>query len=117
MSHAVGLEDALGLTAYSRPAVYTSTHAPNHDRNLRRISRAIESSLIFGHVRAAGHMASVHEYNCHPYSKGRYLFMHNGEVAMFSSIRRKLLIMDMSNKILILHQVIKLIRSLTEFIV
>ena len=91
MSHAVGLEDALGLTAYSRPAVYTSTHAPNHDRNLRRISRAIESSLIFGHVRAAGHMASVHEYNCHPYSKGRYLFMHNGEVAMFSSIRRKLL--------------------------
>lgn len=90
-SHPVGLEDADKLTAYSRPAVYTTTSAPNHDRNLRRISRALESSLIFGHVRAAGPGASVHEYNAHPFVKGRWLFMHNGEVALFPRIRRRLL--------------------------
>ena len=33
----------------------------------------------------------VSEQNCHPFQWGRYLFMHNGVVAGFMQIRRKLL--------------------------
>ena len=76
-----GLLDELGLTAYERPSVYTSVAAPTHDRNLRSLSKNVETSLLFGHVRAAGPGASVHEYNCHPFACGRYMFMHNGEAS------------------------------------
>jgi glutamine amidotransferase len=76
-----GLLDAIGLTSYERPAVYTTTSAPTHDRNLRSLAKMLEASLLFGHVRAAGPGASVHQFNCHPFQAGRFLFMHNGEVA------------------------------------
>ena len=76
-----GLLDATGLTSYERPAVYTTTSAPTHDRNLRSLAKMLEASLLFGHVRAAGPGASVHQFNCHPFQAGRFLFMHNGEVA------------------------------------
>ena len=76
-----GLLDATGLTGYERPAVYTTTSAPTHDRNLRSLAKMLEVSLLFGHVRAAGPGASVHQFNCHPFQAGRFLFMHNGEVA------------------------------------
>ena len=85
-----GLVDELGLDAYNRPTVYTTVAAPSHDRNLRALSKAISSSLLFGHVRAAGPGASVHQYNCHPFFKGRYMFMHNGDITDFSKIRRGL---------------------------
>lgn len=65
--------------------------APSHDRNLRALSKTISTSLLFGHVRAAGPGASVHQYNCHPFSKGRYMFMHNGDIARFNKVRRGLL--------------------------
>ena len=85
-----GLVDELGLDAYNRPTVYTTVAAPSHDRNLRALSKAISSSLLFGHVRAAGPGASVHQYNCHPFFMGRYMFMHNGDITDFSKVRRGL---------------------------
>jgi predicted glutamine amidotransferase len=85
-----GLVDELGLDAYNRPTVYTTVAAPSHDRNLRALSKTISSSLLFGHVRAAGPGASVHQYNCHPFFKGRYMFMHNGDITDFSKVRRGL---------------------------
>ncbi len=48
-----GLVDALGLSSYERPAVYTTTAAPSHDRNLRSLAKVVETGLLFGHVRAA----------------------------------------------------------------
>jgi len=71
--------------------VYTTTSAPSHDRNLRSLAKMVETGLLFGHVRAAGPGASVHQYNCHPFTCGRFLFMHNGDVANFRAIRRCLL--------------------------
>jgi glutamine amidotransferase len=76
-----GLVDATGLSSYERPAVYTTTSAPTHDRNLRSLTKMLETTLLFGHVRAAGPGASVHQFNCHPFQAGRFLFMHNGEIA------------------------------------
>jgi predicted glutamine amidotransferase len=29
--------------------------------------------------------------SCHPFSYGRYIFMHNGNVGAFQAVRRKLL--------------------------
>ncbi|OUS46918.1 nucleophile aminohydrolase [Ostreococcus tauri] len=86
-----GMVDRHGLDAYCRPAVYTTVAAPSHDRNLRSLSKSLNASLLFGHVRAAGPGASVHQYNCHPFVRGRYMFMHNGDVSDFKSIRRGLL--------------------------
>lgn len=86
-----GLVDGNGLDAYCRPSVYTTVAAPSHDRNLRSLSKNISSSLLFGHVRAAGPGASVHQYNCHPFYYGRYMFMHNGDITDFKKIRRGLL--------------------------
>ena len=76
-----GMVDRHGLDAYCRPAVYTTVAAPSHDRNLRSLSKSLNGVLLFGHVRAAGPGASVHQYNCHPFVRGRYMFMHNGDVA------------------------------------
>jgi hypothetical protein len=39
------------------------------------------SSLVFAHVRAASEGTSVSESNCHPFTMGPYLFMHNGCVS------------------------------------
>jgi glutamine amidotransferase len=86
-----GLVDALGLSSYERPAVYTTTSAPSHDRNLRSLAKMLETGLLFGHVRAAGPGAMVHQANTHPFCCGRYLFQHNGDVARFPKIRRALL--------------------------
>ena len=86
-----GMVDKHGLNAYCRPGVYTTVCAPSHDRNLRSLSKSLNASLLFGHVRAAGPGASVHQYNCHPFVRGRYMFMHNGDVANFKAIRRGLL--------------------------
>ena len=56
-----GLVDGAGLSSYERPAVYKTTAAPSHDRNLRSLAKMIETGLLFGHVRAAGPGASVPE--------------------------------------------------------
>ena len=86
-----GLVDGAGCSSYERPAVYTSTQAPSHDRNLRSLAKMVETGLLFGHVRAAGPGAAVHQFNCHPFQAGRYLFMHNGDVDRFKELRRGLL--------------------------
>ena len=87
-----GLRDLKGLCSYSRPCCYTTIAAPSHDRNLRSLSKAISTSLLFGHVRAAGPGASVHEYNCHPLCNvGGTCLCTTGKCTGFKKIRRSLL--------------------------
>ena len=84
--------DYQDLRIDERPLIYTSSLAPAQDRNLRRMSESILTSLCFAHIRAAGAFFSpVHEFNCHPFRAGRYQFMHNGGIAKFDFIKRKLL--------------------------
>jgi glutamine amidotransferase len=63
-----------------------SAHAPP-----RRLATKLESGLVFAHVRAAYPGMPVSDQNCHPFSFGNYLFMHNGVVAGFLDVRRRLL--------------------------
>lgn len=59
--------------------------------NLDSLAPIAHSECILAHVRAATSGLSVSQLNCHPFCHGQYAFMHNGEVASFSRIKRRLL--------------------------
>lgn len=87
----IGWYSACGSQQDTRPCTFTSvTPAWNND-NLNRLASKLESGLIFAHVRAAYPGMPVSEQNCHPFAHGDYIFMHNGVIAGFLEIRRKLL--------------------------
>lgn len=73
------------------PAVFRSLTPAWNNRNLLDLARAIESGCILAHVRAATSGLEVMEQNCHPFTHGRYAFMHNGDAGGFRKIRRELL--------------------------
>ena len=79
------------------PCVFTSVTPAWNNENLGRLARKIASPLVFAHVRAAMPGMAVNEQNCHPFAHGRYLWMHNGVVAGFGAIRRKL-VADLSDE-------------------
>ena len=89
-NHSLDLFNYQNLRIDERPGIYTGAIAPSHDRNLRRLARSIRSHLIFSHIRAAGPFSPVHEFNCHPFQAGRYMFMHNGGINRFAEIKRDL---------------------------
>jgi len=71
------------------PAVFHSIEPAWHDQNLREISRAVRSPLFFSHVRAAGG-PPIQQTNCHPFRYENWLFMHNGFLADFGTVKRDL---------------------------
>jgi glutamine amidotransferase len=71
------------------PAVFRSTEPAWNDQNLRELTRAVESPLFFSHGRAAAG-PPIQQTNCHPFRFGNWLFMHNGAIAGFGSVKREL---------------------------
>jgi len=71
--------------------VFRSIEPAWNDDNLRELSGHIRSHLFFAHIRAAIGSA-VQQTNCHPFRYGRWLFMHNGFIDGFASIKRDLVI-------------------------
>lgn len=83
--------DGFGVGWYSpavseRPALFVSVLPAWNDINLKRISHQIMSPCFFAHVRAAED-GGVSLFNCHPFNYQRYLFMHNGHVGGFDTIK------------------------------
>lgn len=72
-----------------KPALFRSMEPAWNDLNLREISRTIRSPLFFSHVRAAAG-PPVQQTNCHPFRHGNWLFMHNGGLADFLTVKRDL---------------------------
>lgn len=72
------------------PCVFTGTQPAWSNRNLFRLSEKIQSACFFAHVRAASKGAFVSEFNCHPFQHERFLWMHNGKIADFHKIKRRL---------------------------
>lgn len=72
------------------PCVFTSITPAWNNQNLRQLCDHVKSPCFFAHVRAASAGMRVSEANCHPFQYGRYLWMHNGTVASFWQIRRRL---------------------------
>ncbi len=84
--------DGFGLGWYgdrAEPGLYREIRPAWSDENLLSIARQVRSSLFFAHVRAATGTASTRA-NCHPFSHGEWMFMHNGQVGGYQSIKRKL---------------------------
>jgi glutamine amidotransferase len=84
--------DGFGIGWYQDgkiPALFKGTDPIWNDQNLREISRQVHSGLIFAHIRAATG-TPVQFTNCHPFRYGKWLWMHNGQVANFQSIKREL---------------------------
>jgi predicted glutamine amidotransferase len=86
--------DGFGLGWYGGgkgPAVYHSVAPAWGDANLRELAAHVESPLFLAHVRAAIG-SPVQQTNCHPFRHGRWLFVHNGYVGDFHTIRRDLML-------------------------
>ena len=86
--------DGFGVGWYGvgeTPGVFRSIEPAWNDRNLRDLSRHIETPLLFAHIRAA--IGSVvQQTNCHPFRYGRWLFMHNGFIGEFAKVKRDLVL-------------------------
>jgi predicted glutamine amidotransferase len=86
--------DGFGLGWYGSgagPAVYRSVAPAWADANLRELAAHTESPLFFTHIRAAIG-SPVQQTNCHPFRRGRWLFVHNGYIADFHLLRRELML-------------------------
>ena len=84
--------DGFGVGWYAdeeQPGVYRSTEPAWNDRNLRELSSLARSRRVFAHVRASTGSA-VQQTNCHPFRHEDWLWMHNGLVAGFPTIKRDL---------------------------
>ena len=86
--------DGFGVGWYGAaaiPGVFRSTEPAWNDQNLRELAGHVTSPLFFAHIRAAIGSA-VQQTNCHPFRHGRWLWMHNGYIGGFATIKRDLVL-------------------------
>ncbi len=86
--------DGFGVGWYgegNRPGAYRSVEPAWNDWNLKNMAAHIRSGLVFAHIRASSG-TPVQQTNCHPFSHGRWLFMHNGVVHDFAKVKRDLVV-------------------------
>jgi glutamine amidotransferase len=84
--------DGFGIGWYGErdvPGVYHEILPAWNDANLKSLSHQLQSTLFFAHVRASTGTATS-RLNCHPFSYGRWLFMHNGQIGGYEKVRRAL---------------------------
>jgi len=84
--------DGFGIAWYGdrpEPGRYRDILPAWSDCNLRSLARQIRSPLFLAHVRAATYGATRRD-NCHPFVHGSWSFMHNGQIAGFDGIRRRM---------------------------
>lgn len=81
--------DGFGLGWYDEreePGLYHEIMPAWSDCNLKSLSAHIKSKLFFAHVRASTGTAT-NRSNCHPFAYKNWLFMHNGQIGDYESIR------------------------------
>ncbi|WP_229729129.1 class II glutamine amidotransferase [Agaricicola taiwanensis] len=84
--------DGFGVGWYGEhhePGLYKELRPAWGDENLSHLARQIRSKLFFAHIRAATGTATSRA-NCHPFSHGRFMFMHNGQIGGWSRLRRSI---------------------------
>jgi len=74
----------------NKPAVLRDCKPIWHSNNLDPIANFVTSPLVFGHVRWA-EKGTMSEQNCHPFTYGVYMFMHNGDIWKFHKIKSAML--------------------------
>jgi predicted glutamine amidotransferase len=86
--------DGFGVGWYGQlpiPGVFESTEPAWNDRNLRELSAQAFSRRVFAHIRASTG-SPVQQSNCHPFRHDRWLWMHNGVIRDFPTVKRDLLL-------------------------
>ncbi|MHC5009355.1 MAG: class II glutamine amidotransferase [Planctomycetota bacterium] len=88
--------DGFGIAWYvpsyrPEPAIFKDVSPAWSNQNLRHLADVTSSRCILAHVRAATAGIHVAWLNCHPFSRHRFAFMHNGHVGGFRKIQRALL--------------------------
>ena len=86
--------DGFGLGWYGvgdTPGVFHSIEPAWNDRNLKDLARHLVSPLVFAHIRASTGGA-IQQTNCHPFRHGRWLWMHNGFIGEFATVKRDLVL-------------------------
>jgi glutamine amidotransferase len=86
--------DGFGIGWYGTgktPAVFRSVEPAWNDRNLRELASHVESPIMFAHIRASSG-TPVQQTNCHPFRHGRWLWMHNGLIRDFPTVKRDLVL-------------------------
>ncbi|KUL28160.1 class II glutamine amidotransferase [Actinoplanes awajinensis] len=71
------------------PALFRGTGPAWNDANLREIAGSISSPLFLAHIRASTGTA-VQQTNCHPFRHENWLWVHNGSIREFSTLKRDL---------------------------
>jgi len=72
------------------PCVLRSVTPAWSNRNLQNLAAKTRAAHLFAHIRAASPGMSVMEANVHPFAYDRFMWMHNGSVADFHKVRRRL---------------------------
>jgi len=86
--------DGFGIGWYSgsgEPGIYHSTEPAWNDRNLHELAGHIESNLFLAHVRATTG-TPVQQTNCHPFRYGKWLWVHNGLIGDWLTVKRDLVL-------------------------
>ena len=86
--------DGFGVGWYGardEPGIYHSTEPAWSDRNLRELAGHASAGRFFAHIRATTG-TPVQQSNCHPFRHGRWLWMHNGAIASFATVKRDLVL-------------------------
>ncbi|KAJ3017439.1 hypothetical protein HKX48_003541 [Thoreauomyces humboldtii] len=73
------------------PTVYRNTQPALNDMNFKSLCENTQSQCVFCHIRAGTGLTPTVLTNNHPYTFGRFLFMHNGVVANFHALKIGLL--------------------------
>lgn len=82
--------DGFGIAWYGdreEPGLYRDVMPAWSDPNLRSLTAQVKSGLFLAHVRASTGTATSRN-NCHPFTWGRWAFMHNGQVGGYDAFRR-----------------------------
>ena len=72
------------------PCVQRSVLPAWSSNNMQNLAAKTRAACLFAHVRAASPGMQVIESNVHPFAYDRFMWMHNGGVAGFHHIRRRL---------------------------
>jgi predicted glutamine amidotransferase len=86
--------DGVGVGWYGAgdgPAFFHGVGPAWGDQNLRELAGHTESSLFIAHIRASTGTA-VQQTNCHPFRHEKWLWVHNGMIKDFSTMRRDLVL-------------------------
>jgi len=84
--------DGFGIGWYGAedtPGVFHSIEPAWNDHNLKELAQHLTSPLVFAHIRTSTGSA-IQQTNCHPFRHGRWLWMHNGQIREFRSVKRDL---------------------------